>query len=621
MIPHASLSIWHSCSSAVAALGAPVANHLWQSTLFAVVAGLLTLALKKNRPETRYWLWLAASLKFLLPFSFLVALGSHLGWTKSAAVAQPGLSVTIQQISAPFGSVLSNHTAIVMPASPSVAATRALPLILAAIWVLGCAVILRRWIARWLRLANTVRHAAPITTDREVEIFDRVARNIRSEHAPIVATSSTLEPGVVGIFRPVLLLPEGIADRLTDAQLESIFAHELCHARRRDNLAAAMHMLVEAVFWFHPLVWWLGARLIDERERACDEAVLHLGGDPQSYAEGILKVCEFYLESPLVCAAGVTGSNLKKRIEAIMIQRISSKLNFSRKLLLSAAAAAALLIPVTIGLLNPASSRAQDTTSAADSTSVSITPDTQADSFFSMRRNVRTGGPAEFAAANITVARLISQAYDVQYFQVSGGPDWVYSAKYDLTMNGAKTDSQVNAELQQSLADHFKLAIHHETRFLPTYDLVVGPGGSKLTQVAQSNVPSPSSVLQPRIMLGPGHVEGNEVSIQQLAGLLSSESGHLVVDKTGLTGLYDFTLDWTLPPPTEKMREATMISRSTSGPNAGLPTPFTGALPGEGNLDLSTPGLLDKLGLAVNQTTGPVDTIVIDYAEQPAVSQ
>ena len=118
-----------------------------------------------------------------------------------------------------------------------------------------------------------------------------------------------------GIFRPVLLLPEGITDRLSPAQLQAVLAHELCHVRRRDNLAAAIHMFVEALFWFHPLVWWIKARLIEEQERACDEEVLRLGGDPQVYAESILKICEFYLTSPLICVSGITGSNLKKRIE------------------------------------------------------------------------------------------------------------------------------------------------------------------------------------------------------------------------------------------------------------------------------------------------------------------
>ena len=106
-----------------------------------------------------------------------------------------------------------------------------------------------------------------------------------------MSTPSRLEPGVFGIFRPIVVLPEGIAEQLTTAQFEAVLAHELCHARRRDNLAAAVHMLAEALFWFHPLVWWIGVRLVEERERACDEEVLRTAADPQNYAEGIVAVC------------------------------------------------------------------------------------------------------------------------------------------------------------------------------------------------------------------------------------------------------------------------------------------------------------------------------------------
>src|SRR5262249_18369392 len=144
-------------------------------------------------------------------------------------------------------------------------------------------------------------------------------------HWPInlktMSSPSFREPGVFGILDPILLLPEGITARLTAPQLEAVLAHELCHVRRRDNLTAAIHMLVEAVFWFHPLVWFWGTRLMDEREHACDEEVLRIGNEPQVYAEAVLKICEFYLEPPLPCVAGVTGSNLKKRIQIIMHKR------------------------------------------------------------------------------------------------------------------------------------------------------------------------------------------------------------------------------------------------------------------------------------------------------------
>ena len=117
--------------------------------------------------------------------------------------------------------------------------------------------------------------------------------------------------------------------------------------------------VVEALFWFHPLVWFIKVRLIEEQERACDEEVLRLGGDPQVYAESILRICEFYLTSPLICVSGITGSNLKKRIEDIMRNRVALKLSLSRALLLAVAAIAALAGPIIVGIANVKASGAQ----------------------------------------------------------------------------------------------------------------------------------------------------------------------------------------------------------------------------------------------------------------------
>lgn len=82
---------------------------------------------------------------------------------------------------------------------------------------------------------------------------------------PVKSSPAFGEPGVFGVFRPVLLLPDRILDCLTAREMEAIVAHELCHVRRRDNLATVIHMAVEVAFWFHPLVWWLGARLVSGR--------------------------------------------------------------------------------------------------------------------------------------------------------------------------------------------------------------------------------------------------------------------------------------------------------------------------------------------------------------------
>src|SRR5690348_10078707 len=96
MIPKYLSALWDATAPALA-------NHLWQSTLFAVAAGLLTLALRKQHARIRYWLWLAASVKFLLPFSLLTSLGSYFAWSRASAVTTtPGLYFAVEQISQPF---------------------------------------------------------------------------------------------------------------------------------------------------------------------------------------------------------------------------------------------------------------------------------------------------------------------------------------------------------------------------------------------------------------------------------------------------------------------------------------------------------------------------------------
>jgi TonB family protein len=166
----------------------------------------------------------------------------------------------------------------------------------------------------------------------------------------VFRSDARVEPGIVGVFRPVLLLPVGIDERLNPAQFEAVLTHEFCHIQRRDNLTAAVHMLVECVFWFHPLVWWIGAKLIDERERACDEMVVAMGHDRKIYAEGILDVCELYAASPLRCAAGISGSDLKRRIKQIMRYQGMKSLKLAKKLFLATAAVIALTLPLLAGL-------------------------------------------------------------------------------------------------------------------------------------------------------------------------------------------------------------------------------------------------------------------------------
>jgi bla regulator protein blaR1 len=410
---------------------------------------------------------------------------------------------------------------------------------------------------------------------------------------------------------PVLLWPEGISEKLDNVHLEAVIAHELCHVRRCDNLTAAIHMLVEAAFWFHPLVWWVGSRLIDERERACDEEVLQLGGERHLYAESILKICEFCLSSPLTCVSGVTGADLKKRMVHIMTDRIVYKLNFSRKLLLWTAACLAIALPIAFGLLNATPSRAESQPPATPKfVSVSIKPHPSEGNGFVMSKMMMSPINGDFTANNVSPHSLLQLAYHIQDTQLAGEPEWFKSTTYDID---AKVDQSVVDEmhelsedqrnlvnqhmLQQFLADYFKVTLHQESRDLPVYELLIAEGAPKLQKVDKHGF----------MHMGVAELSSQGTPVTLLTAQLSQRLGRIVVDKTGLDGDYAFNLHWT-PDAEEQARIRA----------AGLPPELMKA----GQPAASGPPLLtaveEQLGLKLQPQTERVQVLVIDDAEQPS---
>jgi len=606
--------------SAIRTTVAPaLGNHLWHSTFFALAAGALTLVLRKNQARARYWVWLTASLKFLLPFSLLIRLGSRLPWQGVPADANAGFYWAMEQVSQPFSR--PEQPAIFPATSMQVSSgpIDLLPTLLAVAWLCGLVVVLLEWFARWQRLSTMVREAVPMHEGREVEALRRLER-VAGATKPLDMRLSegSLEPGVFGIFRPILLWPHGISQRLGDAHLEAILAHELRHVQRRDNLAAALHMIVEAIFWFHPLVWWLEARLAEERECACDEQVLELGNKPSVYAESILKTCEFCVESPLACVSGVTGADLKKRIVRIMSQRSAENLSFGRKLLLAGLGAVAITLPVVLGLLHGSRVQAQSAQTAPTSQLsyevASIKPDHTNDSPALMRAMFRNDG---LTAEGMTAKFLIGLAYNVKDFQVSGGPSWAESERFAVdaklglseieTFNKLPPEARIEQRrlmLQRLLAERFQLKVSHSTKELPIYSLVVAKDGPKFTQSTTTPPPGPRAAVMQGTFRGIGDAfTGTGVNMRMLANWLGIRVGRDVVDKTGLEGTYDLTMHW----------DADSQRLTTADPRLGtVDTPSDSS-----GLTIFT-ALKQQLGLKLEPQKGPVEIIIIDHLEKPS---
>jgi uncharacterized protein (TIGR03435 family) len=317
-------------------------NHLWQSTVFALAVAVLTIFFRKSGAHVRYWLWFSASIKFFLPFALLIALGRQLEWwPRAREVASPAVSAAIVRMSEPF--FLPASPAQTVPSKPR-RRIDWVGQVLPAVWACVFLAIVLIRIRLWWRIRRVFNAGTRLELPG---VAIPPGMQIRS-------TPGLLEPGVIGFWRPTLLLPAGLEHDLAPSQLRAVIAHEVTHIRRRDNVTACIHMLAEAVFWFHPLVWWIGSRLVEERERACDEAVLRLLGEPEAYAEGILTVCKHYVEAPLSCVSGVSGSNIKKRIEAIMNNHIGTGLTFTRKTILAFAALFAFTMPIVVGSMKAA---------------------------------------------------------------------------------------------------------------------------------------------------------------------------------------------------------------------------------------------------------------------------
>jgi uncharacterized protein (TIGR03435 family) len=354
-------------------------------------------------------------------------------------------------------------------------------------------------------------------------------------------------------------------------------------------------------------VWWIGARLVDERERACDAETVRLGSDPQVYAESILKVCQLYVESPLACVAGVTGSNLKKRIERIMSHDMGITLNTWRKTLLATAATAVLVAPIAVGSLKAARLRAQSFADAIGPpfATVSVLANTSGDS----RSYPAAMKDGRFAVKNVTLRWLIGVAYDVfGAWRIEGGPSWIDADRFDVeaTAPGQPKSDQMRSMIRRLLADQFKVAVHAETREGPVYALVVtkndgtlGPQIRASACTGKDTERLPPGPVDPYLLhcgshrSRPGSIAARYLTMTELAQALSLIMGRMVVDRTGVAGRFDLEAAWTPAP-------------GPPGPAAlGVgPTTFR--------------AIEDQLGLSLASETGPIQYLVIDRAEKPS---
>ena len=209
----------------------------------------------------------------------------------------------------------------------------------------------------------------------------------------------------------------------------------------------------------------------------------------------------------------------------------------------------------------------------------------------SVRRNLSgdiSSSASRFPGGRITITNntlkdLIRNAYDLKDYQVFGGPGWIQSERYDIAARaeGDPGPDKLRAMLQNLLAERLGLKVHRETKAIPAYQLVVSKEGSKLRKSKEAA--SSLSIFRNR-----GQITAKKTSLPQLANGLSGLLGRAVVDKTGISGSFDFTLEY--------------APLDIELPQDSLPSIFT--------------ALQEQLGLRLEARTLSMDVLVVDDAQQ-----
>jgi uncharacterized protein (TIGR03435 family) len=509
------------------------------------------------------------------------------------------------------------------------------PRALMALYATGVAFLLLR-LATGMALAHRLRRSAT-----------RVCGRATSERCAA--------PITIGWLRPTLILPLGWQHWPGD-RLNLVLTHEREHARRRDPLVQSLALLNRAIFWFHPLAWWLERRLGALAEERCDAAVLEAGHSAEAYSECLIDLARSVASrGHRLRAVGMAmpGGGLRARLERIghaPLALRTSRARLACTIVLCAASTAffagATLTARTTAAIDPAAVLAQAAGAIPKFDVVSVKP---CDPNDRGSHGTRGGGSGRGGSSAVAVSRdrlvehcltlmnLIQNAYirfadgrshdawGIFDTPIQGGPAWIEHDPFEIEATSIGQPSQEMMRgpmLQAVLEDRFHLKIHRETRQGPVYDLVVAAGGPKLKPADAGVCVPPDWTVFPMPPLPDGQhrcaitgglvdASGNRIPMPPPPGPtytlmwedeaislddLAMDLLHLdrpVVNKTGLAGLFSLRLTHTF---------------DRSDPDDGPPV---------GNARVAAVELKAQLGLELKSSTGPRDFLVIDHVERP----
>ena len=585
--------------------GWTLVHFVWQGAGIALLAALGLRLLRSRRPQLRYLTAcgaLAAMLAAPVVTAFVMTSAPRVPFADTIHVLRSpqgagiGVAITPPWSRVPgVGSAAAAPSELTLPAAID---TGALLSVLVTLWLAGVFILLTRLSAGCWRIRKLQAAARLEEPSRWQSLAEEIAARLGlTRRFTVIETVRVATPTVIGWLRPVILLPIAAMAGLSPRQVEAILAHELAHIRRHDFLINLLQTLAETMLFYHPAVWWISRRIRTEREHCCDDVAVAVSGDPAEYAAALAELASWSIAHPALAMAATRGPLVDR------VRRLLRLPDADRKPRRTAVAVAIVVTSVVVISALGAILRAQPVVADGEPAGpprfnqllgFNLFPGPVQlpgeDPIAARGWRLTIGGDrGELAIIGYTGRSVIRTAYGLDGYgpdrtPVIGGPRWIDEETFDLTVpadltivDGLTDPIEVQAALRQMLEVRFGLATHRETRTFPAYALVRanadGRLGSSLKPstidcFAGGSNPRPNadaatvgpvlrSNLQTRRFCGIDNnffgLSGARVTMAELASEFHRAHYPLspdraIVDRTGLTGVYDFELRFGLLP-------------------------------------------------------------------------
>jgi len=318
---------------------------LWQSSILIAAVGLVMWLLRSRRASVRHALLLAALL--LAPILPLLSFAASRAGTPQAAVrvlpSYAPQAIRATQPLAPSGGVAGAAPSLpagepprTADSSPRAFSPLGYPWALAFIGYCAGLLLVAGWISLGrIRIHQWISGATPCTDERVLRMFKDARETIKLREDLLVLESGRVPtPLSAGMFRPVVLLPQGIAVGLSDDELRAVALHETTHVRRRDPLLLGIVSVVRAVFFFHPLIWLAARQISSLAEQVADDAVLDATAEPLPYARMLTRFAENLprraLSTEVAAGLALSRSAFLSRVRSVLSDRRDSIRKLSR---------------------------------------------------------------------------------------------------------------------------------------------------------------------------------------------------------------------------------------------------------------------------------------------------